>query len=241
MQSRNFRLQKVGNINWLIENYKFKNTSFSIDELIVLDASRAEKMSKKFLSNIEELAMDCLIPLSVGGVVDSLEKCKILFLSGADKIVLNSSLTKNIDFVNKASNYYGLQSIVGSVDVRKKDNDYCVFIQDGATEIEFSLLDYLAHLEKIGVGEIYLNSIDRDGTGFGFDLKLIESLKQQSHLPLIIAGGAGNHNHFVEVLKQGHINAASTANLFNFMGDGLAITRSQLLANNINITNWENE
>lgn len=241
IQSRNFRLQKVGDINWLKKNYKFKHSSFSIDELIVLDASRTEKMSKKFLFDVEELAMDCLIPLSVGGGVDSLEKCKTLFSSGADKIVLNSSLTRNVDFVNTASNYYGTQSIVGSIDVRKSDSNYCVYIQDGKTEIEQSLLEYLVHIENIGVGEIYLNSIDRDGTGFGFDLELVDYLEQQNHLPLIIAGGAGNYNHFIEVLKKEHINAASTANLFNFMGDGLAITRTELLAQKINLSNWENE
>ena len=108
MQSRNFRLQKVGDINWLKKNYKFKRTSFSIDELIILDASRESKLSEQFLNDVENLAMDCFIPISVGGGVDSLEKCKNLFSKGADKIVLNTVLESDIDFVKdqlKFENY----------------------------------------------------------------------------------------------------------------------------------------
>ena len=238
MQSRNFRLQKVGDINWLKKNYKFKHSSFSIDELIVLDASRTEKMSKKFLFDVEELAMDCLIPLSVGGGVDSLEKCKTLFSSGADKIVLNTVLESNIDFVKDASSFYGAQSLIGSIDVKRSDEGFLIFNRNGSSQVKFSLEDYLSHLEKIGVGEIYLNSIDQDGTGFGYDKDLIKAV-ENNKLPLIIAGGAGNYLHLISALNNEKIYAAATANLFNFMGKGLAEARQKLLEENINISKWE--
>ena len=83
-QSRNFRLQKVGDINWLIKNYKFQETSFSIDELIILDASRKSKLSNNFLKVIEKLAQGCFIPISVGGGVQSINNCRKLFDHGAD-------------------------------------------------------------------------------------------------------------------------------------------------------------
>jgi len=237
MQSRNFRLQKVGDINWLKKNYKFKRTSFSIDELIILDASRENKLSEQFLNDVENLAMDCFIPISVGGGVDSLEKCKNLFSKGADKIVLNTVLESDIDFVKEASSYYGAQSLVGSIDVKRNDEEYLIFNRNGSSQIKFCLKDYLSHLEKIGIGEIYLNSIDQDGTGFGYDKNLIKAV-ENNKLPLIIAGGAGNYSHLMSALKNEKIYAAATANLFNFMGKGLAEARQKLLEENINISKW---
>ena len=238
MQSRNFRLQKVGDIKWLKQNYKFKKTSFSIDELIILDASRENKLSKQFLDDVESLAMDCFIPISVGGGVDSLEKCKKLFLKGADKIVLNTVLESDIDFVKEASSYYGVQSLIGSIDVKRSDEGYSIFNRNGSSQVNFSLEDYFSHLEKIGVGEIYLNSIDQDGTGFGYDKNLIKAV-ENNKLPLIIAGGAGNYLHLISALKNEKIYAAATANLFNFMGKGLAEARQKLLEENLNISKWE--
>ena len=76
MQSRNFRLQRVGNIEWLLKNYKFQETSFFIDELIILDASRVKKLSNSFLNIVEELAKECFIPISVGGGIKSINQCK---------------------------------------------------------------------------------------------------------------------------------------------------------------------
>lgn len=238
MQSRNFRLQKVGDIKWLKQNYKFKKTSFSIDELIILDASRENKLSRQFLDDVESLAMDCFIPISVGGGVDSLEKCKKLFSKGADKIVLNTVLESNIDFVKEASSYYGAQSLIGSIDVKRCDEGYLIFNRNGSSQVNFSIENYFLHLEKIGVGEIYLNSIDQDGTGFGYDKNLIKAV-ENNKLPLIIAGGAGNYLHLISALKNEKIYAAATANLFNFMGKGLAEARQKLIEENLNISKWE--
>ena len=239
-QSRNFRLQKVGDILWLKKNYDFKNTSNSIDELVILDASYEQKLSRKFLKDVEELAMDCFIPISVGGGINSLDKCKSLFSSGADKIVLNTVLRRDVDFVKDAISYYGSQSIIGSVDVKRKENEYLVFNNNGKTHINFSFKKYLISLVEIGVGEIYLNSIDKDGTGFGFDLELIKSIPNID-IPIIISGGAGNYLHFLEVLKMEKIFAASTSNLFNFMGDGLSKAREKLLDEKIDLSNWNFE
>ena len=239
-QSRNFRLQKVGDIDWLKKNYDFKNTSNSIDELVILDASYKQKLSRKFLKDVEELAMDCFIPISVGGGINSIDKCKTLFSSGADKIVLNTVLQRDVDFVKDAISYYGSQSIIGSVDVKRKENEYLVFNNNGKTLVNFDFKKYLISLVEIGVGEIYLNSIDKDGTGFGFDLELIKSI-QNIDIPVIISGGAGNYLHFLEVFKLDKIFAVSTSNLFNFMGDGLSSAREKLLDEKIDLSRWNYE
>tara|TARA_B100000900_G_scaffold262817_1_gene224070 strand:- start:1868 stop:2662 length:795 start_codon:yes stop_codon:yes gene_type:complete len=238
MQSRNFRLQRVGNIEWLLKNYKFQETSFFIDELIILDASRVKKLSNSFLNIVEELAKECFIPISVGGGIKSINQCKKLFNNGADKIVLNSILTDDPESALEITSYYGGQSVVASIDVKKVNSDFLPFKFNGSKNIDMKIRDYMKYVIKLRVGEIYLNSIDRDGTGFGFDTELLKKLDTSINLPLIVGGGAGNYQHFIECFKTFNVEAASTANLYNFIGDGLAVTRNKLIENKINIPIW---
>jgi len=100
------------------------------------------------------------------------------------------------------------------------------------------LKECLKRSENEGSGEILINSIDRDGTGFGFDTELLKKLNSSINLPLIVGGGAGKYQHFIECFKTFNVEAASTANLYNFIGDGLAVTRNKLIENKINIPIW---
>jgi cyclase len=239
MQSRNFRLQKVGDLQWLERNYKFQHIAFSLDELIVLNASKGEKKIFDFASTISKLVNDVFIPISAGGGIRSLEDADLLFKSGADKIVLNTLLIENPDVVKKIIQNYGSQSVVACIDCKLRDNIYDVFIKDGSIKIEYELNEYVVYLERLGVGEIYLNSIDNDGTGFGFDQNLINTVNNISSLPLIIAGGAGNESHLVHGLNIENVSAVATANLFNFIGDGLPKARRKVSESSINIANWD--
>ena len=238
-QSRNFRLQKVGNINWLERNYKFKDISFSLDELIVLDASKKEKDIKEFAKTIERLVDDVFIPISAGGGIRCMEDAKLLFDSGADKIVLNTALYTDKDLVNRLVKQYGSQSIIASIDCKLIDNNLKVFIENGTLEIDMKLEEYIIYLESLNIGEIYLNSIDKDGTGFGYDFETIDNISQKINVPLIIAGGAGNEEHLENGLSRETVNAVATANLFNFIGDGLPKARQKILDNKGNIARWK--
>jgi cyclase len=238
MQSRNFRLQKVGNLYWLEKNYKFQNIAFALDELIVLNASRGDKNISEFASTISKLVNDVFIPIAAGGGIRTIEDADLLFKSGADKIVLNSLLVENSDIVKEIIKNYGSQSVVASIDCKLRDDNYEIFIKDGSLKIDYELKEYVAYLELLGVGEIYLNSIDKDGTGFGYDKSLIENVNRITCLPLIIAGGAGNESHLAEGLKIENVSAVATANLFNFIGNGLPNARKKLIYNNVNIANW---
>lgn len=238
MQSRNFRLQKVGNLHWLEKNYKFQNIAFALDELIVLNASKGEKNMPEFASTISKLVNDVFIPIAAGGGIRTMEDADLLFKSGADKIVLNSLLVENPDMVKEIIKNYGSQSVVACIDCKLRDDNYEIFIKDGSLKIDYELKEYVAYLELLGVGEIYLNSIDKDGTGFGYDQSLIETVNTNTSLPLIIAGGAGNENHLAHGLKIENVSAVATANLFNFIGNGLPNARNLILASNENIANW---
>jgi len=238
MQSRNFRLQKVGNINWLEKNYKFQNIAFSLDELIVLNASKENKSIVEFSKTISELVNNVFIPIAAGGGIKTMEDAELLFNSGADKIVLNSVLLENPELVSSLIQKYGAQSIVASIDYKKNNELLEVFINDGSIKISMSLEEYIDYIIGLDVGEIYLNSIDKDGTGFGYDFETIDNLSKKIRIPLIIAGGAGNESHLIEGLKLDYVSAVATANLFNFIGDGLPKARQKIIQNGENIANW---
>lgn len=238
MQSRNFRLQKVGNLHWLEKNYKFQNIAFALDELIVLNATKTNKDITKFADTVNKLVNDVFIPIAAGGGIKTMEDAELLFKSGADKIVLNSLLVEHPEMVKELIKNYGSQSVVASIDCKTNGESYDIFINDGNTKIDFSIQEYIKYLEDLGVGEIYLNSIDKDGTGFGYDQALIECVNKITTLPLIIAGGAGNENHLAQGLQIENVSAVATANLFNFIGNGLPNARNQIIDSNENIANW---
>ena len=237
-QSRNFRLQKAGNLNWLKRNYNFKEIAFSLDELIVLNASRGEKKIEEFAKILEGIVEDVFIPIAAGGGIRDIDDAKLLFNSGADKLILNSLLYTRPDLVKNLVQQYGSQSLVASIDYRKLNGNIAVFINDGTKKIDMNIEDYLKYVENLDIGEIYLNSIDRDGTGFGYDFDTIDNHTNQLKKPLIIAGGAGNADHLIQGLKREKVDAVATANLFNFIGDGLVNAREEIISKNLNIAKW---
>ena len=238
MQSRNFRLQKVGDLNWLEKNYRFQNIAFSLDELIVLNASKDNKSINEFAATISRLVDKVFIPIAAGGGIRCMEDAELLFNNGADKIVLNSVLIEAPLIVKNLIRKYGSQSIVASIDYKKNNSENDVYINDGTKKLDLSLEKYIEYVESLNVGEIYLNSIDKDGTGFGYDFETIKKLEKSIHLPLIIAGGAGNENHLIEGLKINGVSAVATANLFNFIGDGLPIARKKIIYSGEDLANW---
>ena len=173
MQSRNFRLQKVGNLEWLEKNYQFQKIAFSLDELVILNASRKQKSIEIFSSTLNKLVNSVFIPIAAGGGIKTMDDASFLFRNGADKIVLNSAFSESTTLIKDLVQKYGSQSIVASIDYRKKDGKYIVFTHDGSRQLDYSLPEYLKFVEDLGVGEIYLNSIDKDGTGFGYDFDTI--------------------------------------------------------------------
>lgn len=237
-QSRNFRLQRVGNLEWLERNYKFQKISFSLDELIVINATKGEKSINKFANMISDLVDDVFIPLTAGGGIRNMQDAELLFNNGADKILVNSAIIENTNLVDDLVQKYGSQSIVASVDYRNINGINKVLINDGSVEVNFTLEEYIKHVESLNIGEIYLNSIDKDGTGFGYDFELIKRLSTIITKPLIISGGAGNEKHLIEGLNIQNVSAVATANLFNFIGDGLPIARNKIIESGQNLALW---
>jgi cyclase len=239
-QSRNFRLQRVGDEKWLENNYQFSRIAHSLDELILIDATKSKKNILKFSSTISKIVENVFIPICAGGGIRSITDAEILFNSGADKIILNSILFENPNLVLELVEIYGTQSIVASIDYKIKGDSSFVFIKDGTKQVNMDLPSYIEYIQKLGIGEIYLNSIDKDGTGFGYDFETIHKVIDFINVPLIIAGGAGNESHLIDGLEINYVNAVATANLFNFVGDGLINARIKMFEKGQNIVNWNN-
>ncbi len=236
MLSRNFRLQKVGDLDWLQKNYNFSKISFAIDELIVLDVSRENQGSDEFAETLKKLTEGCFMPIAAGGGIRSIQYATKLLRSGADKVVINTPLFSNQSFIYELSQEFGQQCIVGSIDIKKNaEQNYNIYCSNGGKLVDGSTTDILEKVCGLPIGELYLNSINQDGTGQGFDQYLLELLPKEISMPVIMAGGAGNSNHLAEGLGLLRVDAVATAHLFNFVGDGLEKSRLQLLEKNFNL------
>ena len=240
MLSRNFRLQNVGNLEWLKKNYDFSHISYSIDELVVLDVSKEKKNLDEFCAVLKSLTEGCFVPISAGGGIKEIETARKLLRSGADKVVINSALFENTNLVGDLASEFGQQCVVASIDVKSApDGGYQVWSQNGMKCQEGSAQDWLERISRDPIGELYVNSMDRDGTGQGFDLNIIQLLPVGLNKPVILAGGAGNARHLLVGLQDARVDAVATANLFNFVGNGLKEARQSLVSNGIVLPMWD--
>ena len=237
--SRNFRLQAIGDFQWLEQNYNFSNVSFFIDELIVIDVSK-QRDNKKFFKVISDLSSISFVPITAGGGISSLEQVKTLFDSGADKVILNTELHNKHNLLETISDKYGKQCLVGSIDISKREGVYKVFKNYGEDEIGILEEVIMNNTNLKYVGELYINSIDNDGTGNGLDLSIARTVRPLIGCPIILSGGIGNAAHIIEGLSSEYVDAVSTAHLLNFLGNGLEKSRDMISKGNINIATWEN-
>ena len=239
MLSRNFRLQKVGTIDWLQKNYDFSHVAFYIDELIVLDVSRAERDITRFSDALKNLAKGCFAPIAAGGGIRKLNDAQQLLRSGADKVVVNSVLFDDPQFVSSLAQEFGQQCVVGAIDVKQEvDGVYHIYTNNGFCQRHEPVTKLLEQFPEKSVGELYLNSINQDGTGQGYDLGLLDLIPHQLNLPTILAGGAGHSQHLINGLLDERVDAVATAHLFNFVGDGLKKARDSIRLQGFDLANW---
>jgi cyclase len=236
MLSRNFRLQRVGDVDWVLTNYRIREVSLGIDELMILDASRDAADRDRFRREVHTLVKECFVPVTVGGRITSLDEAARLFDVGADKVLLNSAFHVNPGLCADVAGRYGSQALVAGIDVRGQPLAAGHPRALGSVGPD-GLERHADRAVDIGAGEILLQSIDRDGTGNGLDLRLADRTGSL-RVPLILMGGVGHAKHIAEGLKHPTVAAVATANLFNFVGDTLVRTRNECRANGINLAKW---
>ncbi len=239
MLSRNFRLQAVGDLKWLRENYDFDAIAQSIDELVVLDVTRGERDLTAFSEHLRQLSGDYFLPIAAGGGLRTLEDGYRLLGANADKLVINSALVDNPALVNALARTFGSQCVVASIDCRRIGAGYRVFVHNGEIDSGLDLVAAVSRAADLGAGEIYLTSIDKDGSGFGYDEDLMTQLGRITCLPVILSGGVGRYQHFCDGLAIDGVTGASTANIYNFIVGGLARARSHIATRGIPMATWD--
>lgn len=242
VQAKNFR--EYLNIGSAFETIK-RYSEWSADELIFLNIgdnlndfrrndTKFENKSS-FSDIVKIISKNAFVPISIGGKINDLNYAKKLFNYGADKIVINSLFVENPQILKEFSLTFGAQSIVISLDFKKINGKYKIFSQGGQKEspnknekLIFSMINQFA-------GEVLINSISRDGTGKGYDIKLIKYVHTKIKKPLIICGGAGNFSDFKNVLKLPEVDAAAASNFFQYKDQSIFYTKKYLYDSKINV------
>ena len=199
------------------------------DELIVLNIDGLKENFEEFVRTVNRIASCCFVPLTVGGGIREVGHADALFSAGADKIVVNTVAYEHPEVITRIANKYGNQAVVAGIDY-SGDSESLSLLSAGGRKLEkVTLKIHLAKLKSAGVGEIMLQSVDRDGKMAGYDLVLLREVAAQVSMPLIIAGGAGSFTDLVSAFAAG-ADGAACGSLFNF-GDNNPLRAKAFLKN----------
>ncbi len=207
---------------------------WNIDELIIIDISN-KKFSKKFIELIEYFSNNCFVPITVGGGISSVDDAAMYFNFGADKIIVGYRGLENESIKKNISNIYGNQSIVQSLDIKKKEDKYYLYGESGKRQLEINIFKNFLNMNNNYYGEILINDINNDGGMMGFDLRLVKEIQNYTKNPLILVGGGGNWSHFTDVFKLTSVSAVCTQNIFHFTEKSISILKKNLIKEDINI------
>ncbi len=224
--------------NGLVKTVQFQNPTYvgdpinavrifntkEVDELILLDIVATQAKKNFSLKLISQIAEECFMPLTFGGGVRSLDDIKQLLNTGVEKVSINSAAIHNPSFIQQAAETFGSQSIIVSIDVKRHPQGmYEIFSEGGSRPAGIDPVEFSKQMEECGAGEIFLNSIDRDGTMTGYDLELIQKVSSSVSIPVIACGGAGRLEDFAKVAKEGGAAAAAAGSFFVFHGRRRAV------------------
>ncbi len=196
--------------------------NLEVDELVLLDISVTKENKKPPFDIISRVASECFMPLTYGGGIREIEDMKKIFGLGVEKVVICTYVVENPEFIKKASDLFGSQSIIVSIDVKKIGEKYEVYINAGKKSTGLDPAEFAIQMEKMGAGEIFLNSIDKDGTMSGYDFELIKKVSNSINIPLIACGGAEKIEDFGEGVRAG-ASAMAAGSLFVYQGKNRAV------------------
>lgn len=195
-----------------------------VDELVLLDIGATVSNRAPQLELLAEIASEAFMPLGYGGGIRSLEEIRKILSMGFEKVILNTSAAKDTELIMSASEMFGSQSIVVSIDVKKNFwGKYDVLTRCGTESLKMDPVQYAKKVEQAGAGEILLTSIDRDGAMQGYDLKLIHSVTQAVKIPVIASGGAGTVEDLAAAIQKGQASAVAAGSFFVYYGKHKAV------------------
>jgi cyclase len=217
----------------LVKSVKFKNHKYvgdpinavkifnekEVDEIVILDISASKEKKVPNIKMIAEIAGEAFMPLSYGGGITSIDEVKNILYQGVEKVIFNSSAINNPSLITDTANRFGSSSTVVSIDVGKNIwGNYKVFGNNGQKNTGLDVIEFAKKMVEMGAGEIFLNSIDRDGTFSGFDIPLIKMISDEITIPVIACGGASDEDDLALAINQGNASGVAAGSMFVFQG-----------------------
>ena len=197
------------------------------DELVFLDISASHEARQTTLEMVGRVAEAIFIPFTVGGGIRAVADAGAALRAGADKVSVNTAAVRDPALVSRLAESFGSQCIMAAVDVKRIGGRLAVMVNGGREETPLEAIDWVARLEGLGAGEILLTSMDRDGTGAGYDLPLLSAAASAVSIPVIASGGAGRLAHLAEAFEAG-AHGVLAATIFHFQGSSLPEARAYL-------------
>lgn len=186
------------------------------DEVVLLDITATHQKRNTLIETVRRTAKELFVPFTVGGGVRKLEDAGAIFDAGADKISINSAAMADPSLISCIAQRFGSQAVIVAIDAKRNTAGFEAFVAGGRTATGREAVRWAREAEDRGAGEILLTSMDRDGTGKGFDCELTCAVSRAVNIPVIASGGAGGADHFVEVFRAGEADAALAASIFHF-------------------------
>ncbi len=205
------------------------------DELIFLDITATIENRQTFALLVEKIALNVNIPFTVGGGIRSEDDVSRLLDAGADKITINSAAVANPGLIDVLANRFGSQCVVLAIDAKNEEEDWIVYIHGGRTPTEINALEWAGEAVQRGAGEVLLTSMNHDGTKNGYALDITRQVSETLPVPVIASGGAGTHQHFIDVFTEGKADAALAASIFHFSEIPIPELKQFLHKNNISV------
>jgi cyclase len=217
----------------LVKTVKFKNPVYlgdpinivrifndkEVDELVFLDITATNENRPPAFDVLANITSECFMPLGYGGGIRSMDDVRKLLSLGIEKTILNTSAVENPTLVRAAADYAGSQAVVISMDVKRNFlGKYDVFTRSGKKGTGLDPVKYAIEMEKQGAGELFVNSMDRDGMMQGYDVELIRRVADAVSIPVVACGGAGKLQDLADVINLGGASAAAAGSLFVFQG-----------------------
>ncbi|GIQ58593.1 AglZ/HisF2 family acetamidino modification protein [Flavobacterium collinsii] len=217
----------------LVKSIKFKNHKYvgdpinavkifnekEVDEIVILDISASKEKKAPNIKMITEIAGEAFMPLSYGGGISSIEEVKNILYQGVEKVIFNSSAINKPNLITETATRFGSSSTVVSIDVKKNIwGQYKVFGLNGQKNTGIDVVEFAKNMENMGAGEIFLNSIDRDGTFSGYDIPLIKTISDKVTIPVIACGGAKSEVDLAQAINEGNASGVAAGSMFVFQG-----------------------
>lgn len=215
----------------LVKSVQFKNHRYvgdpinavkifnekEVDEIIILDISATKENRLPDFNRIAEIAGEAFMPLAYGGGITTIDEIKRILYEGAEKVILNTSAIFNPELIREGAIQFGSQSIVISIDVKKNLwGKYQIFSHNGTKNTGLDPVAFSKKAVDFGAGELFINSIDRDGTYKGYDLEILKKITSAVDVPVIACGGASEINDFAGAIKTGGASAVAAGSIFVF-------------------------